>query len=200
MARFNVCVLINRDGSNLEQMAQKASDVLANFDINKEVEPYKCYLEPDEIRRIAECYGIDPENLSRIAEKLEEWKRDRGGVDDSGAYGISTKNPDGHIDDWSIVAEIKPDDHRRILFGYDGGYDRKGCKAIVTPEGKWIDGPWIEIFPSSRGRGNLTEEQKEQVKRLYEKQQKQLEEWDAKIATVIDQYKDAAAFLAVCHL
>ena len=41
MSHFNACVLVTRNGSGPEQMADKASEVLAKFNINMEMEPYK---------------------------------------------------------------------------------------------------------------------------------------------------------------
>lgn len=177
MSHFNACVLVKRNGSNPEQMAQKASDMLANFDINKEMKPYKYYVEADEIQRMAKSYGINPTNLSALAEKLEDWNGDKGGVDESGFYGVSTKNPDGHIDAWSVFAEVKPEDRRRFLFG---GGEEKNCAAIVTLDGKWDMGPWIYGSPNAE-------------------QEKELDEWNKKLTTFLDE-QDATAFLADCHI
>jgi len=160
-------------------MAQKASDVLANFDINKEMKPYKYYVEADEIQRMAGHYGIDPTNLSGLAEKLEDWNGDKGGVDESGFYGISTKNPDGHIDAWSVFAEVKPEDCERLLFGQGG--EEKTVKVVVTPDGKWIDGPWVYGSPNAE-------------------QEKELDEWEKKVSSVLQEHSNAAAFIADCHI
>ncbi len=179
MSTFNTCILITRNGSSPEQMADKASTVLAKFDINKEMKPYKSYVSADEIQRMAKHYGIDPANLSELAEKFEEWNGDKGGVDEKGFYGIFTKNPEGHIDGWSVFTEVKPEDRGRLLFG-QGGED-KTVKACVTPDGKWVDGPWVYGAPNAE-------------------QEKELEAWDKKLATLLDEYKDAVAFLADCHI
>lgn len=179
MSHFNVCILVRKNGSNTEQLAQKANEMLANFDINKEVEPYKHYIEADEIQRMAKHYGIDPTNLPALSEKLEDWDGDKGRVDETGLYGISTKNPDGHTDYWSIFAEMKPEDRGRLLFGQSG--EEKTVKAIVTPDGKWIDGPWVYGAPNAE-------------------QEKELEAWNKKLTSFLDEYKDAAAFLADCHI
>lgn len=179
MSHFNACVFVKKNGSSPEQMAQKASDMLANFDINKKTKPYKYYVEADEIQRMAESYGVDPTNLSVLAEKLENWNCDKGGMDESGLYGISTKNPDGHIDAWSVFTEVNPEDRGRLLFGEDDG--EKNCAAIVTPDGKWDMGPWIY--------GSLNAEQ-----------EKELEAWNKKLIILLDEHKDAAAFLADCHI
>ena len=179
MSHFNACVLVKRNGANLDQMAQKASDVLANFDINKEVEPYKYYIEEDQIQRMAKHYGIDPANLTALAEKLEDWDGDKGGVDETGLYGTSTKNPVGHTDYWSVVAEVKPEDRGRLLFGQGG--EEKIVKAIVTPAGKWNDGPWVYGAPDAE-------------------QDKELEAWDKQLTTLLDEHKDTVAFLADCHI
>ncbi|HWQ99768.1 MAG TPA: hypothetical protein VN397_02890 [Candidatus Methylomirabilis sp.] len=179
MSHFNVCVLVKRNGANPDQMAQKASDMLANFDINKEVEPYKHSLEEDHIQRMAEYYGIDPANLSALAEKLEDWNGDRGGVDVTGLYGTSTKNPVGHTDYWTILAEIKPEDRGRLLFGQGG--EEKIVRAVVTPDGEWIDGPWVYGSP-------------------HAEQNKELEAWVMKLTALLDDHKDTVAFLADCHI
>jgi len=179
MSHFNACVLVTRNGSSPEQMADKASEMLAGFDINLEMKPYKTYVGADEIQRMANHFGIDPTNLSALAEKFEDWNGDKGGVDEKGFYGVSTKNPGGHIDDWSVFTEVKPEDHGRLLFGRGG--EEKTVKAIVTSDGKWIDGPWVYGAPNA-----------EQVK--------ELEAWDNKLTTLLDEHKDSAAFLADCHI
>ena len=179
MSNFNACVLVTRNGSKPEQLADKASKVLAKFDINSEMKPYKSYVSADEIQRMAHHYGIDPVNLSALAEKFEGWNGDKGGVDENGFYGISTKNPEGHIDGWSVFTEVKPEDRGRLLFGQDG--EEKTVKAVVTPDGKWIDGPWVYGSPNVE-------------------QEKELEAWDNKLTTLLDEHKDSVAFLAECHI
>lgn len=183
MSHFNACVLVKKGESNPEQMVKKANDMLANFDINKEVEPHKYYVEIEEIQRMAKSYGIDtknlPANLPALAEKLEDWNGDKGGVDESGLYGFSTENPDGHIDAWFVFVEVKPEDRGRLLF-CEGG-EKKNCAAIVTPDGKWYMGPWIYGSPNAEW-------------------EKELEAWNKKLITLLDKHKDVTAFLADCHI
>ena len=178
MSHFNVCILVKRDGSTPEQLKRKANAMLADFDINKMLEPYKFYVENDEIQRMAGHFGIDPTNLPALAEKFEEWNGDKGGVDEAGFYGISTKNPNGHIDAGSVFAEVKPENRGHLLYG---GGDEKSCAAIVTPNGTWEMGPWIYGSPNAE-------------------QEKELEVWEKKIARLLDEHTDAAAFLADCHI
>lgn len=83
---------------------------------------------------------------------------------------------------WSVFAEVKPEDRGRLLFGEDGeGGEEKICAAIVTLDGKWDMGPLIY------GSLNAEDEQK-------------LEAWTKKLTTLLDEHKDAVAFLADCHL
>jgi len=179
MSHFNACVLVRRNGSNTEQLAQKANEMFANFDINKEVKPYKHYIEADEIQRMAKHYGIDLKNLPALAEKLEDWDGDKGSVDEAGLYGTSTKNPVGHTDYWSVFAEVKLEDRGRLLFGQGG--EEKTVKAFVTPDGQYVDGPWVYGAPNAE-------------------QEKELKAWDKKITALLDEYKDAAVFLVDCHI
>ena len=179
MSHFNVCVLVKRNGSSLEQMVHKASNMLAKFNIDKEMEPYKYYVKEDRINEMAEHYGIDPTNLSALAEKLESWDGDKGGVDEGGLYGISTKNPEGHTNDWSVFDEVKPEDRKRLLLGERG--EEKIVRAIVTPDGEWIDGPWVYGSPDAD-------------------QEKELEAWEKKVTTLLDENAGSVALLADCHI
>ena len=114
-----------------------------------------------------------------LAEIARQWKsNDTFGVDEGGLYGISTENPDRWIDEWEILTEVKSEKQRELLFG-EG--EEKICRAIVTPDGQWIDGPYI--FGSVKSP----------------EQQQELEAWLKKFAEVLEQNKDAALFLAECH-
>jgi hypothetical protein len=179
MSHFNACVFVTRNGSSLEQMADRADNILAKFDINKEMKPYKTYISAEEIQEMAEHYKINPANLPALSEKLKNWTGDKGGVDEKGFYGISTKNPEGHIDHWSIFGEVKPEDRGRFLFGQGG--EGKIVKAVVTPDGKWLDGPWIYGSPDAD-------------------QEKELKEWNQRVSSLLSEYPDAVSFLANCHI
>jgi hypothetical protein len=175
MSRFNVCIIVPKNSSNSDELAQQAFDTLAKFDLNKEMPPYKHYIKPDVVKSMAGHFKTD--DLSELAAKMESWDGDTGGVDEGGLYGISTKNPDAWIDEWEILTEIKPEDRPQLLFG-EG--EEKICRAIVTPDGKWINGPYIFGSPNAE-------------------QEKELAAWLKQFNEVLDQNKDAALFLAECH-
>lgn len=179
MSHFNVCILVTRDGSTPEQMEQKAEDTLENFNVNKEVEPYKYYIGPDKIQMMANHYKIDSANLVALAEKLDDWHGDKGGVDEAGFYGISITNPDGHIDYGSVFTEVKLEDRGRLLFG-EGGVE-KVVKAVITADGKWVNGPWI--YAASDAESD-----------------KEFEAWITQVTQLLDEDKNAIAFLADCHI
>jgi hypothetical protein len=160
-------------------LEKKANTMLAAFSINKTVNPYKRYVNKDEIGQMAESYKINPKNLSALSERMKDWNGDSGGVDENGLYGISTKNPDGKIDAFEIFAEVRPGDRGKLLFG-EG--DEKVCHAIVTPDGTWnSEGPWVYGSPNAD-------------------QEKELTVWIKKMSVILDKYKDAAAFVADCHI
>ncbi|MFA6495396.1 MAG: hypothetical protein WC246_02760 [Candidatus Paceibacterota bacterium] len=181
MSYFNVCVFVDRDESDFEQMAQRASETIANFDINKNVEPYRYYVTADQISRMAQWYGVDATNIPVLAEKLEEWDGDKGGVDEIGLYGISVKNPVGHTDHWSAPEQIKFEDRERCILSQGEGGKERIIKAVVTPDGEWIDGPWVY------GVSNV-------------EQDEELEAWNKKRAALFVEYKNATAFLLECHV
>lgn len=181
MSHFNVCVFVENDGSGLKELAEKVDKIVENFDINKRVEPYKYYIKDEQIQQMAKNYKLDPTNLLTLSEKLEDWNGDKGGVDEIGFYGISTNNPVGHTDYWSMPIEIQPKDYERFLLGQDG--DGKIIKAIVTLHDAWIDGPWIYGTPTAE-------------------QERERELWEKKIRAILDEYKgkNIIAFLIDCHV
>ena len=73
---------------------------------------------------------------------------------------------------------MQPEKQSELLFG-EG--EEKICHAIVTPDGKWIDGPWI--YGSTKNS----------------EQQQELEAWLTRFTEILEQNKDAALFLAECH-
>ena len=161
-------------------MVEKANNMLANFDINKEAEPYKYYIDAETIQKLSRHYKIDPTNFSLLAEKLEDWNSDKGGVDEKGLFGISTKNPNGHIDYWSISDEkVEPEDREKFLSSPNAA--EMAPRVLVTPDGKWVEGPWIYGAPN-------------------EEQDKELREFDKKATTFLSENKDTVIFFADCHI
>ena len=65
MSRFNVCVIVPKDGSTSDQLAERAFHALDKFDLNKEVPPYKYYVEPEQVKRMGEYFKTT--DLSEIA-------------------------------------------------------------------------------------------------------------------------------------
>ena len=78
------------------------AEVLDRFDENKSVDPYKCYLTPEEIAGMAKFYHRDPTELLALAQLMERWRGRPGGVDERGLHAISTSNPLGRWDWYEI--------------------------------------------------------------------------------------------------
>jgi len=149
-----VYVIIGPTGNINDEVAQ----ALAPFDENLEVEPYKMRIERGDVRIMADHYGLPEDDLPALAEKLPDWFRCDGGVDELGLFSWSTVNPDGRWD-WYIIGgrwagciHGKPtrrdpyDQHQAAqnvtttgeLLNADNFSDRLP-HAVVTPAGEWLE-------------------------------------------------------------
>lgn len=91
MSHFTVMAI----GDNYIQNLEKYSE-------NRDVEPYKVHLRPDQVQAMADHYEIDPTRLDLLEEKMSDWSSAPGGVDSDGIYYLSTYNPDSKWD-WYVI-------------------------------------------------------------------------------------------------
>ena len=75
---------------------------LAPFDEALAVTPYREYLQPFDIERMASHYGLDRNDLDALAERMKNWMDRPGGVDEQGLYCTTTSNPEGRWDWYEI--------------------------------------------------------------------------------------------------
>lgn len=119
---------------------------LAPFDEMLAVSPYLEYLQPYDIERMASRYKLDQNDLSALAERMEEWTGQPGGVDERGLYFITTNNPLGRWD-WYEIG------------GRWDGFLKGACRNVIsteslrkapdlkdrlpyyvlTPDGRWLE-------------------------------------------------------------
>lgn len=180
MSHFTTCAMVPMDLDQepqvfLDSLDSVINEIFKKFDINFKIEPYKFYVDIETIERMARRYKIDKENFKELAEKMEDWDGNKGGVDDSGLYAISTTNPNGHIDAWE-VSEVVPDVNDLLK-------EKFVAHAIVSPDGDWIAS---DTWFYSVGDSN----------------QKEFDEWNEKFAALLRKYqKDGAVCVLVgCHI
>jgi len=94
-------VLVRFEGT-LEEAKERITEMLAPYDENKEVEPYKKYLSASTATQMANHYGLNKSDVGLLVEKMKEWTGRIGGVDEKGLFYLSTYNPKSKWDFWSI--------------------------------------------------------------------------------------------------
>jgi len=131
-------------------------EFLEPYNENLEWGLYKEYATEQDIKRMAEHYKIDPEDLHALAKKMSDWDGMVGDVDEKGLFGWSDRNQKGEWDWyqwggrwswWDYDEEyehvlFKPqteEEKKRGSRTYWNSYhdpEVKGKKAIVTfPDG-----------------------------------------------------------------
>jgi hypothetical protein len=86
-------------GTNTNIEAQVA-EALDPFWEELEVEPYRHYLDQDEIAHMAS--RSETEDPHELADRMEQWYGRPGGVDTRGVYYTTTMNPDGYWDWYEV--------------------------------------------------------------------------------------------------
>lgn len=144
---FCTFVIIPHDAD--PESAVEAS--LAPFDEDLDVEPYRDYLDADEIRRMAEHYGIPATDLPALRERLPDWRGREGGIDDRGLYVITTYNRDGRWD-WHEIGgrwnRFIPGSHDNVISVPALLKKRRLSRClpyyVVTPDGRWVEQPFTD--------------------------------------------------------
>jgi hypothetical protein len=176
MANFSVAIIVKDDGSANEQLAQKAIAAINKFDTELEVPAYKRYFDSEDIERMKAHYKVN--EVAELVPHLEDWNGESGGVDEKGLYANSMRNPNGHFDGGDLLGRVLPEDWGTAFLG-EG--NNRICHALVTLDGKWIDGPWIMFEPRSP------------------EQKKELDNWLERLRSVLEENKAEAVFIADCR-
>ncbi|HEX7862877.1 MAG TPA: hypothetical protein VF773_21270 [Verrucomicrobiae bacterium] len=97
-------------------------DQLAPFSDHLEVDPYETFLSDEDIKSMADHYGVPVTDLGTLATKMQDWRNDEGFVRDGRLGYISTYNPRGRHDwyqiggAWANALKLRQPRKRR-LFG-----------------------------------------------------------------------------------
>lgn len=163
----------------IEMFGNDLEKPLYNFSINREVKEYKYYLTEEEKKSIAKSYNIDINDYNLLAKKLEDWCGNRGGVDQDGVYGLSTKNKNGKQDGWYIFNIIPIKD----LIDYLPKIERVP-QAVLTPNCEWIEpSEYFFVIDPNMSNYNI------------------FLEWEKKLKEILNKYSEnGLAVLINCHL
>lgn len=133
MSHAIVTVLVPAD---TDDIGAKVAELMAPYDENARVEPYKVRLDDADRASMADHYETGSADPAALLPHVEAWSGYEGGIDEDGLYYLSTYNPLSKWDWWQIggryhgrlpndacpVAEIPPD---------------YVTLAILTPDGAW---------------------------------------------------------------
>ncbi len=163
---------------------------LAPFDEMLAVTPYREYLQPFDVERMASHYTLDRNDSKALAERMKDWTGRPGGVDQRGLYFTTTNNPDGRWD-WfeiggrwsgflkgasrnviSTRALRKSPDLKDLLPYY-----------VLTPDGTWLEHE--RYFPDPHSVGHF--------------ETKPDEQWLAEVIEALEQYPDSRVVCVDIH-
>ena len=147
---YCVYVFIPKTGDHEELVAR----ALEPYDEDRQVRPYKSYLDAGEIGAMAKHYGLKPADLGALARRMDDWKRCPGGVDGKRLFAVKTWNPDGKWD-WYEIGGRWRGRLRGNVASAQALLGRPNLQellpfAVVTPDGRWheretlIAGGWMK--------------------------------------------------------
>jgi hypothetical protein len=147
--------------------------LLEPYCVEREGAQRKEYFTAEEIRFIRGQFWLPPKSLPKLAEKLRRgWDMDCG-VDEDGLYSMTTLNPDGKYD-WFTVPGLE--------FVWPASHMPRDLQpsAVITLDGEWHD---MEI---EKWDWQLTDYERAAIRtRAY---------------SIIDQYPAQLAVMVDCHV
>lgn len=197
MSHFFTIVIVPADTKS-EEIEAKVQDLLAPYDENLDVTPYKKYLDNEDISRMASFYESD--DLSVLAARMEDWSGGEGGIDEQGLYELSTRNTQSKWDWWTIggrwngvIRDTPRSDEKGFNFAEEyrqldenilpvWRVDHKiHAHAVITPDGKWHEQGRMGWFAV------VHDEKAEEV-------------WDAEVVKIIQDHRDCLLVGVDCHI
>jgi hypothetical protein len=101
----------------------KIDEQLLPFSDHLEVEPYESFLSDEDVKSMAEHYGVPVTDLAALATKMQDWQSAEGLVRDGRLGYISTQNPEGRHDwyqvggQWADTLRLREPRPVRRFFG-----------------------------------------------------------------------------------
>jgi len=180
MSHFTCLVLIPGT-TPLRAVQDVVAERLARFDENTRVEPYRCYMDADEVERMATLCEVEPTDTPALIGHMQDWCGCEGGSDDTGLFYLSSYNPDSHWDWWRIGGrwncEMQGDNVLPVA-RWDGSFQPF---ALVTDAGEWHQ-------RARMGWWGMTSEEQEP------------ERWKAEVGEILSGHRSHLAVLVDCHI
>lgn len=205
MTHFTALVILPPDTINTQD---KVAELLNPYYSELEVEPYKEYLDREQLQaemerlstlskqdidKLAAEYELSSENVIENLAKinLDWYEEDVAGTDQNGEYQITTYNPQSKWD-WYSFIEAEPREAEPPI-----SYPCKIADlpdiipyAVITPDGKWHELGFdfgIQAFMRNHlnSNTNITEEEIN---------------WDVKVKKILNFYSDFIAVGLNCHI
>jgi hypothetical protein len=195
---FTVVIVPGTTPTN--QIEETVSRLLAPYDENQRVEPYKVYLDREDIARMAARYDIAPDNLAELAHYITRWTGLQGGMDEHGLYRLSTYNPEAKWDWWVIggrwngeIRGAPRNDETGFNFGAEYHQlaenllpvsqleHRLTCFAVVTPDGSWHERGHMGMWAIVTG-------------------EKEQDAWDKEVMALLQQHQGDLLVGVDCHI
>lgn len=176
MAHFTVCVLLNNAPKDMDAAIEHVNTVLEKYDVNRELPEYRRYFSEEDVALMRKHCNLPNASLNDLLPHVEDWEGYPVAVDEHGLYETTTSNPDGLTDYWTLM-EILPAEGRDAAILTEERFP----KAIVTPDGEWINGPWVYSTEDEQSR-------------------KLLEDWIGQVKTLLAAHPTATACLVDCHV
>lgn len=204
MTHFTALVILPQDTTNIQD---KVAELLNPYYSELEVEPYKEYLEREQLQAEMEHLSISKEDIDKLAVEYElsgenviedlakinlDWyEEDVAGIDEHGEYQITTYNPQSKWD-WYRFIEFEPRESEPPIYYPCRVADLPDIVpyAVITPDGKWYELGFdlgIQVFMRNHSIKctNITEGEIN---------------WDLKLKQIIDFYSDFLAVALNCHI
>lgn len=167
----------NNKNGVINVLSKKIEKPLSHYDINKRVDPYKDYIEIEEIEKMANYYNIKASNLESIKNKLIDWRGEDDattGIDEKGLFIMSRMNKKGKFDSWGAYDVYLIDD---LL-----NKDDFTSHAIFTPNCELVESDTWFYHIDKSNRDNF-------------------EKWNKKFRETLKKYTPNAFVLLVdCHI
>lgn len=183
MSHFLCVVLLNKEQLEVEGILDT---LMEPFNENTEVEPYRDYLDGEDLERGVKRYGSE----QALIENMQDWSGRDGGMDLRGIYSMSTYNPKSKWD-WLEVGgrwegyltgkdTEKPEGQmeNNSCLVRDLPEDFK-CFAIVTPDGEWHSKERMMMF------GGVADEKSD---------------WYKEMLNILGQHSDCLAVGLDCYI
>src|SRR5688572_3394375 len=113
-------------------------DQLAPFSVHLEVEPYERFLSDEDIKSMANHYGVPSTDLATLATEMQDWRNDEGFVRDGRLGYTSTYNPQGRHDwyqiggAWANSLKLRQPRKRRLFGLIPAGTTLRATTATQT--------------------------------------------------------------------